>query len=555
MKFLAAQINPTVGAVAANAALVTDIWKRHKNDADLIIYPELVLAGYPPEDLVLKPAFMDAVEDEVKKICALTKQGGAGIALSTPWRIGSALYSAILLIDGGEITHISAKHHLPNYSVFDELRVFKPGPLPDPVDFRGVKLGLLTCEDMWFSDVTGELKSRGATVLIVPNGSPFEDGKTHVRIELARERVAETGLPLLYVNQVGGQDELVFDGCSFALNSDGTVAFQMKAFTSDCTVAELDVGIWKSAKNEAWPDTHASIFEALKLGLHDYVTKNGFPGVVLGLSGGIDSAIVAVVAAEALGADKLRCVMMPSPYTSQMSLDDAAELARNLGCAYDSIPIRIGMNAFNEMIGTAAQKGTTAENVQSRLRGMILMTLSNASGAMVLSTGNKSEMAVGYATLYGDMCGGYAVLKDLYKTQIYALAKWINSRAKKPLIPERIITRPPTAELKPNQTDQDSLPPYAVLDDILEGLIEYELRRVELIERGHDPEIVQKVWLMLDRAEYKRRQAAPGVKITGRAFGRDRRYPITNGFHPPLDEGHYQAYKDRAPLEKTAKTR
>jgi len=555
MKFLAAQINPTVGAVADNATLVRDLWERHKDDADLIVYPELVLAGYPPEDLVLKPAFMDDVEKEVKAICALTKKGGAGIALSTPWRIGSALYSAILLIDTGEITHVVAKHHLPNYSVFDELRVFKPGPLPDPVEFRGVKLGLMTCEDMWFSDVAGELKSRGASVLIVPNGSPFEDGKTHMRIEFARERVTETGLPLLYVNQVGGQDELVFDGCSFAMNSNGEIAFRMKAFVNDCTAAELDVGNWKTGKDETWPDNLASIYEALKLGLHDYVVKNNFPGVVLGLSGGIDSAIVAVIAAEALGADKLKCVMMPSPYTSQMSLDDAAELARNLNCAYQSIPIRPGMNAFGEMIGTPAQKGTTHENIQSRLRGMILMTLSNATGQMVLSTGNKSEMAVGYATLYGDMCGGYAVLKDLYKTQIFALAKWINARAKKPLIPTRIITRPPSAELRPDQTDQDSLPPYEVLDDILEGLIEYELRRVELIERGHDPDVVQKVWLMLDRAEYKRRQAAPGVKITARAFGRDRRYPITNGFHPALDAGHYKAYKERAQLEKTAKTR
>lgn len=559
MKFLAAQINPTVGAVAANATLVADVWSRHRNDADLIVYPELVLSGYPPEDLVLKPAFMDDIEKEVKKLCALTKSGGAGMALSTPWRIGSALYSAILLIDTGEITHVVAKHHLPNYSVFDELRVFKPGPLPEPVEFRGMRLGLLTCEDMWFSDVTGELKSRGAAALIIPNGSPFEERKTHVRIELARERAAETGLPLLYVNQVGGQDELVFDGCSFALNADGSVAMRMKAFVNDCAVVELNDGIWNAGKNELWPDDQASIYEALKLGLRDYVSKNGFPGVVLGLSGGIDSAIVAVVAAEALGADKVKCVMMPSPYTSQMSLDDAAQLASNLGCAYESIPIRVGMNAFGEMIGTAAQKGIAAENIQSRLRGMILMTLSNASGAMVLSTGNKSEMAVGYATLYGDMCGGYAVLKDLYKTQVYALAKWINSRNgarnKKLLIPERIITRPPTAELKPNQTDQDSLPPYEVLDDILEGLIEYELRRIELIERGHDPATVQKVWLMLDRAEYKRRQAAPGVKITTRAFGRDRRYPITNGFHPPLDQSHYDAKADVTRLEKTAKTR
>lgn len=553
MQFLLAQINPTVGALASNVKLITDVWKKHQGSCDIIIYPELCLSGYPPEDLVLKPAFIDAIESEVEKLCVMTADGGAAMLISTPWRMHDVLYNALLLIDAGAIAAVVPKHHLPNYSVFDELRIFKPGPLPDPVDFRGHKLGLLTCEDMWFSDVTGELAARGATALIVSNGSPFEDDKTNARIELARERVAETGLPLLYVNQVGGQDELVFDGCSFAMNSTGDIALRMKAFAPDTALVELNVGDWEGDKGAVWPEGPAAIYEALKLGLHDYVTKNNFPGVVLGLSGGIDSAIVAAVACEALGADKVKCVMMPSPYTTQMSLDDAAELAKNLGCGYQTIPIATGMEAFDSMIGEAAQKGTTHENIQSRLRGMILMTLSNATGQMVLSTGNKSEMAVGYATLYGDMCGGYAVLKDLYKTQIYALAKWINKRTKSPLIPPRIITRPPTAELKPNQTDQDSLPPYDVLDDILEGLIEYELRRREIIERGHDPETVQKVWLMLDRAEYKRRQAAPGVKITGRAFGRDRRYPITNGFHPGLEQSHYEARLGNGGLRNGAK--
>jgi NAD+ synthase len=340
---------------------------------------------------------------------------------------------------------------------------------------------------------------------------------------------------------VGGQDELVFDGASFGMDVEGNVVFRMKAFATDTALAALDVGTWKTDKKESWPQGLAGIYKALKLGLRDYVAKNGFPGVVLGLSGGIDSALVAVIACEALGPERVKCVMMPSPYTTQISLDDAAELAKNLTCAFETIPIQAGMDAFGEMIGESAQSGTTHENIQSRLRGMILMTLSNATGQLVLSTGNKSEIAVGYTTLYGDMCGGYAVLKDLYKTQVYALAKWINAREKTPLIPERIITRPPTAELKEGQCDQDSLPPYAILDDILEGLIEYELRRVELIERGHDPETVQKVWLMLDHAEYKRRQAPPGVKITGRAFGRDRRYPIINGFHPKLEPFHYDA--------------
>ncbi len=546
MKIAAAQINPTVGALAANAALIRDAWLQYSDTADLVVYPELALSGYPPEDLVLKPAFMDACEREIEKLSLLNLNGGAGMLISTPWRINGALYSAILLIERGRIAAVIPKHHLPNYSVFDELRVFKSGPLPAPVLFRGVWLGFMTCEDMWFSDVAGELKSRGATALIIPNGSPYEDGKSSTRIELARERVAETKIPLLYVNQVGGQDELVFDGCSFGMNADGSIAFRMKAFASDATLTQLKDNAWIAQKTEIWPEGPAGIFEALKLGLYDYVTKNGFPGVVLGLSGGIDSALVAVIAAEALGASKLHCVMMPSPYTAQMSLDDAQALAHNLGCAYDVMPIEPGMKAFESMLGASAHKGITHENIQSRLRGMLVMGLSNTSGQMVLSTGNKSEMAVGYATLYGDMCGGFAVLKDLYKTQVFALCRWINARERNPLIPERIITRPPSAELKPDQTDQDTLPPYDVLDDILEGLIEYELRRVEIIERGHDPDTVQKVWLMLDRAEYKRRQAAPGVKITARAFGRDRRYPITNGFHPPLEKFHRDAYVAKA---------
>jgi NAD+ synthase len=386
-------------------------------------------------------------------------------------------------------------------------------------------------------------------MLIVSNGSPFEAGKTDMRIELARERVAETGLPLLYLNQVGGQDELVFDGASFGMNTDGNIAFRMKAFQNDEVTVALDVGAWHAAKTEKWPGHAESIFEALKLGLHDYVAKNGFPGVVLGLSGGVDSAIVAVIAAEALGADKIRCVMMPSPYTAQISLDDAAALAKNIGCAYETIPIKPGMECFDAMLGPRAKIGVTPENIQSRLRGLLLMSISNATGAMVLSTGNKSEMAVGYATLYGDMCGGYAVLKDLYKTQVYTLCDWINKRPGGAVIPERIITRAPSAELKDNQTDQDSLPPYDILDDILEGLIEYELRRTELIARGHAPHTVQRVWMMLDRAEYKRRQAAPGVKITSRAFGRDRRYPITNGFKPELDAKHFNVT-----LEKPGKS-
>ena len=542
MRFVLAQINPTVGAIADNTALIADIWTRRRHDGDLIVFPELCISGYPPEDLVLNPSFIDAIQNAVTNLCNLNTQGGAGLLVSAPWRIDDAIYNALLLIDGGQLIQVIPKHHLPNYSVFDEPRVFRAGPLPAPVNFRGTVLGFMTCEDMWFADVAGELAAKGARALIVPNGSPYEEGKANTRIELARTRVAETKLPLVYLNQIGGQDELVFDGASFGMNTDESIAFRMKAFETDETVVILEGSTWKADKNEIWPEGCASIYGALKLGLHDYVTKNKFPGVVLGLSGGIDSALVAVIAAEALGADKVDCVMMPSPYTAQMSLDDAAELAANLGCAYRIISIEAGMKAFDTLLGPDAQKGVTPENIQSRLRGMALMAISNAGGRMVVSTGNKSEMAVGYATLYGDMCGGFAVLKDLYKTQVFALCRWLNARNAKPVMPERIITRPPSAELKPDQRDDDSLPPYDVLDDILEGLVEYELRVAELVARGHNAATVLRVASMLDRAEYKRRQAAPGVKITSRAFGRDRRYPITNAFKP-------------AALEKTDKTR
>lgn len=529
LRLFATQINPVVGDIAGNAAKVAASYARAIGKADLVICPELVLSGYPPEDLVLKPAFLDAIEDAVEKLCAMTKgKGLPGLVLSTPWRLAGALKSTVLLIDNGAITATRAKYHLPNYSVFDEMRVFRPGPLPDPALFRGYSLGLATCEDIWFDDVTSHLKARGAQMIISPNGSPFQEGKTDTRLEIVRARVAETALPLLYLNQVGGQDELVFDGASFALNPDGQMVLRMKEFETDEAVFRFDDGAFTSDHREDWLEGPAAIYEALKLGLYDYVTKNGFKSVLLGLSGGVDSALVAAVAVDALGAEKVSCVMMPSAYTAQISLDDAKALADNFGCAYSIIPIAPAMEAFASMLGDTAHVGVTPENIQSRARGLTLMALSNASGAMVISTGNKSEMAVGYATLYGDMCGGFALLKDLYKHEVYALCRWRNRDTE--VIPERILTRAPSAELRPDQTDQDSLPPYDVLDDILEGLIEYELRFDELVARGHDIATISRVALMLDRAEYKRRQAAPGVKITSRAFGRDRRYPITNGF-------------------------
>lgn len=534
MKICLAQINPIVGAVEANASLMAGIMGGHA-DCDLVVFPELSLTGYPPEDLSVKPAFLDAVEENVAKLVAGQAKGKPAILVSAPWRVAGGVANALLLIDGGMIAQIIPKHHLPNYGVFDEKRVFIAGALPDPVLFRGRKIGFMTCEDLWFPDVAAHLKAGGAEILIIPNASPYDVTKPNQRMDIAKARVAETGLPLLYLNQVGGQDELVFDGASFGLGKGGALAFRLKSFEVDEIVITFEDTIERGVMAPL-RDEIESVYEALKCGLRDYVLKNGFSGVLIGLSGGIDSALVAVIAAEALGPDKVSCIMMPSPYTAQMSLDDAKQLAKNLGCAYREIPIHDGMRAFDTMLKEDAHIGVTPENIQSRLRGMMLMALSNAGGQMVVSTGNKSEMAVGYATLYGDMCGGFAVLKDVYKTQVFALCRWINARRGKPLIPERIITRPPSAELKADQTDQDTLPPYDVLDRILEGLIERDARRRELVAEGFDAATVMRVATMLDRAEYKRRQAPPGPKITTRAFGRERRVPITNGFKPvPLE--------------------
>ena len=541
-----AQLNPTVGDISGNVAkLCRAHTTARAQGADLLVSSELFIAGYPPEDLVLKPAFLDACEAAVRELAADTVDGGTALLVGAPWRDQGKLHNAALLLDRGEIRALRFKHDLPNYGVFDEVRVFKPGPLPGPIAFRGVRLGVMICEDMWQPEVTETLEESGAQLLIVMNGSPFESDKQDERIQLAVARVKESGLALLYVNQICGQDELVFDGASFALDRDCHLRLQAPGFTEAVIATE-----WVLGDDERWtirpslqvPPTEGleATYQAMVLGLRDYVGKNRFPGVVLGLSGGIDSAICAAVAADALGPDKVHCVMMPSRYTSRDSLDDAAEVARLLGIELREIGIEPAITAFGAMLESSfAGKGAdiTEENLQSRARGVTLMALSNKFGWMVLSTGNKSEMSVGYATLYGDMCGGYAVLKDIYKTTVFALSRWRNEHvpagALGPVgrvMPERVITKPPTAELKPDQTDQDSLPPYEVLDDILESLIEHERTTEEIVARGHDRTTVLAVWKMLDRAEYKRRQAPPGVKTTRRAFGRDRRYPITNAF-------------------------
>ena len=542
-----AQINPTVGDVDGNIQRIRDAHTEAANSgAHILVTGELSVSGYPPEDLVLKPAFQDRIEAQVTALAAETDGGSPALLVGAPWRENGSLFNAALLLADGAIATIRTKHHLPTYGVFDEDRVFDAGPAPGPVPFRGARLGVMVCEDMWEPDVAECLQESGADLLLVINGSPFETDKTDQRMNLAVARVKETGLPLAYVNLVGGQDELVFDGCSFVLGSDCSLKVQAAAFETSVTLTEWAPGSesWSCAAQPAPPEAADMdlrlVYSAIVLGLRDYVGKNGFPGVILGLSGGIDSALSATVAVDALGPEKVHCVMMPSPYTSDESLEDATQCAGLLGLKYDTIGIEASMQAFDcmlEDVFEGAHADTTEENIQARARGMIVMAISNKFGYMPLTTGNKSEMSVGYATLYGDMCGGYSVLKDIYKTTVFALSDWRNRNRpdgalgpEGKVIPERIITKKPSAELKPDQFDEDSLPPYDKLDEILKSLIEGEHAIEDIVARGHDLETVRRVWKMLDQAEYKRRQAPPGVKITSRAFGRDRRYPITNGF-------------------------
>ncbi|NNE85558.1 MAG: NAD+ synthase [Alphaproteobacteria bacterium] len=543
-----AQLNPTVGDIDGNVARIRAARAAAAaGGADLVVGTELCVSGYPPEDLVLKNAFLAAVREGVEALAADTADGGPGLIVGAPWLDEDGKrYNAALVLDGGKIVTRRDKYDLPNYGVFDEKRVFDAGAPPGPVNFRGVRLGVAVCEDMWTPDVCETLQESGAEILVIINGSPYERDKVDVRLNLAVERVTETDLPLIYVNQVGGQDELVFDGGSFVLNGDRKMAAAAPQFVENLSVTRWQRGDgqdpWRCSEGVLTPQIEGSerIYQAMVLGLRDYVNKNGFPGVVIGLSGGIDSGITAVVAADALGPERVHCVMMPSPFTSQDSLDDAKALADNLAVRLDSIDIEPAMAAFDEMLKQGLNQpaaGVTAENIQSRARGLTLMAISNTTGAMLLTTGNKSEMSVGYATIYGDMAGGYSILKDVYKTDVFRLCRWRNEQHPSgvlgpagDVIPERMITKPPSAELRPDQKDEDSLPPYDELDAILHGLIEEDLGADDLVARGHDAAVVQRIWRLLEMAEYKRRQAPPGVKLTSRAFGRDRRYPITNAF-------------------------
>lgn len=546
ISILTAQLNPVVGDIKGNLAKARAALSQARiRGADLIVFPEMFLMGYPPEDLVLKPSAVEACKAALEQLVEDTK-GGTAILIGLPWRQGRKLHNAVALLDDGHLVALRFKHDLPNYAVFDEKRVFAPGPVPDIVKWRGIRLGLPICEDIWCETVPKALIEQGAEMMIVINGSPW-------RRTIERERKtafkpwfdAWTGSrAMVFVNQVGGQDELVFDGASFAWDGEGETCQRLPAFEEalDCAEWVRTSKGWRAGGGVQAPKVTGleADWKAMTLALRDYVDKAGFPGVVLGMSGGIDSAISAAIAADALGPERVWAVMMPSKYTSPESLEDARDCAERLGVRYDIIDVEPTIAAFNKTLGEAfrgTQPDATEENIQSRARGVILMALSNKFGPMVLSTGNKSEMAVGYATLYGDMNGGYNALKDVYKTEVFELAWWRNGQTRSPglgpvgdVIPERIITKPPSAELREDQTDQDSLPPYDVLDAILFGLVEEERSVRELVAEGQDEATVRRIENLLYRAEYKRRQAPPGVKIGSKNFGRDRRYPITNRF-------------------------
>ena len=541
-----AQLNQSVGDMAGNAAAMLAARARAKaQGADLIVFPEMQLVGYPSEDLVLKPAYVARAATALEALAKATGDGGPAMLVGSIFVQDGALHNGIALLDQGKVAAIRFKHELPNYGTFDEVRLFQPGPLPEPIVFRGVMIGLPICEDIWHPDVCRHLADFGAELLLCINGSPYEIDKDTLRIDgVAKRRAVDTGLPLAYLNRVGGQDELVFDGASFVVNGDGSLAAQLTDWEEQEVLTRWTrtASGWRCDRGELakLADHPEDIYSAMVLALRDYVDRNKFPGVVLGLSGGIDSAICAAIAADALGSDRVHCVMLPSRFTGQLSLDLAAECAALIGCRLDTIPISPAIKAFDTMLAGSfadVEVDITEENVQSRIRGVTLMALSNKFGPMLLTTGNKSEMSVGYATIYGDMAGGYNPLKDAYKMTVFAISKWRNLHRPKiglgpngPMIPEGIITRPPSAELRPDQKDEDSLPPYPVLDGILLGLVEHEKSVDQLVQEGFARDTVTRIERLLNVAEYKRRQAPPGVKLGTRNFGRDRRYPITNAF-------------------------
>ena len=549
MKILLAQLNNIVGDIKGNTSKALEILNKAKEESiDLVVFSELFLSGYPPEDLVLKRSFIKKCRISLDELTEFTNKKNLGFLIGLPILEDSNLYNAAALVDNGKVIGFSKKINLPNYSVFDEKRVFAKGKDSETFNFRGTEIGIPICEDIWEKDVCGDLKKQGCDLLISPNGSPFDKYKIDQRKKIITERVSETETALIYVNQVGGQDELVFDGNSLAINSNKEFVFEAPAWEESLNILEFDekskVLVSQSSKKEKCSDIE-NIYLATVIGLRDYVEKNSFPGVILGLSGGIDSALCAAIAVDALGEERVSSFMLPSIYTSDESFNDSKECAKRLGISLETISIEKTFESINlslEKTFKGYSEDITEENLQSRIRGTLLMAVSNKKGQMLLTTGNKSEVSVGYSTLYGDMNGGFNPIKDIYKTEVYELAKWRNTNIpnnvygkNKDIIPIEIITKEPTAELRENQKDSDSLPSYEELDKILEGLVEYELSTKELEEKGFALESIKKVENLLYISEYKRRQSAPGVKISLRNFGRDRRYPITNKFRDKSD--------------------
>ncbi|MBV9567669.1 MAG: NAD+ synthase [Hyphomicrobiales bacterium] len=545
LKIALAQLNPTVGDVAGNLAKARVARaEAARQGADIVMFSEMYLSGYQAEDLVLKPAFQEACRDALERFARDTADGGPAMLTGLPYAEGGKLYNAYALLWGGKVQALRFKVDLPNYGVFDEKRVFTPGPPPRPILFRDVEIGIPICEDIWGQGLLSCFRDTRASLLLVPNASPYWRDKVTERIGVVRERVRETGMPLVYLNQVGGQDEVVFDGASFALDHKGELAASLPAFEEQVALLHYrkEAQGWSLCEGPRAPriEGDEADYTACVLGLRDYVEKNGFPGVVLGLSGGVDSALCAALAVDALGPERVHCVMLPYRFTSQTSLADAASCAKRLGVRYDIVPIEAPVEGFElalEPLFEGRPRDVTEENLQSRTRGVILMSLSNKLGSMVVTTGNKSEMSVGYATLYGDMNGGFNPIKDLYKTQVYRLCalrnRWKPGIANGPegeVIPRNILAKAPSAELRENQKDEDSLPAYDVLDTILDGLVEREMGVRDLVAKGYDEGMVRKIERLLYVAEFKRRQAPPGPKVTLKNFGRDRRYPITNGF-------------------------
>jgi len=541
------QLNPTVGDIPGNVAKARSAWEAGRDaGADLVALPEMFITGYNAQDLVMKPAFHTAAMRAAEALAADCADGPA-LAIGCPWVEGAALYNAYLICKGGRIASRVLKHHLPNETVFDEVRIFDSGPLGGPYSVGNTRVGSPICEDAWHGDVAETLEETGAEFLLVPNGSPYYRGKFDTRLNHMVARVVETGLPLIYLNMVGGQDDQVFDGGSFGLNVGGALAFKLPAFDEIVAHIDLERGPegWRIVEGDqaSHPDEWEQDYRVMVQSLRDYCGKTGFKKVLLGMSGGVDSALVATIAADALGSDNVRCVMLPSEYTSPHSLEDAEACAKALGCRYDYLPIaetRAAVTGTLAPLFEGTEEGLTEENIQSRIRGLLLMALSNKFGEMLLTTGNKSEVAVGYATIYGDMSGGYNPIKDLYKTRVFQTCHWRNANHRDwmmgnegEVIPERIITKPPSAELREDQKDSDSLPDYPDLDALLDILVDQDGAIADCVAAGFDADVARKIERLIYLSEYKRFQSAPGARLTKGAFWLDRRYPIVNGWRDP----------------------